>query len=390
MEKIYMDHAATSPTAPEILEAMNPYFNDYFGNPSSIHYAGQRADRAVMEAREQVAGLIGADKEKEIIFTSGGTESDNLAIKGVALALRDEGKHIITSEIEHHAVLHTCEFLEKHYDYEVTYLEVDENGFVDPEDVRDAIRDDTILITIMMANNEIGTIEPISEIGRVARENKVYFHTDAVQAVGQVPVGVNELKVDLLSLSAHKFNGPKGVGALYVRDGVKLIPQMRGGAQERKRRASTENVPGIVGLGKAAEIAGEYLDEKMKKLTSLRDKLFAGIKENIDEVIVNGPEGDKRLPGNVNVCFRYIEGESILLNLDMQGIAASSGSACTSGSLDPSHVLLALGLSHEAAHGSLRLTLGRGNTEEEVDYVLDVLPDIIAKLRDMSPLYKGK
>lgn len=389
MENIYMDHAATTPVAPEVLEVMNPYFNNHYGNPSSIHYAGQEADRAVMKAREQTAGLIGADKEKEIIFTSGGTEADNLAVKGVALALKNKGKHIITSEIEHHAVLYTCEFLEKYYGYDITYLSVDDNGFVDPDEVREAIREDTILITVMMANNEIGTIEPVSEIGAVAREKEVYFHTDAVQAVGQIPVDVNELNVDLLSLSAHKFNGPKGVGALYVRDGIKLVPQMQGGAQERKRRASTENVPGIVGLGKAAEIAANNLERKREKLTFLRDKLMAGIKKNIDEVLVNGPEDDRRLPGNVNVCFRYVEGESILLNLAMQGIAASSGSACTSGSLDPSHVLLALGLSHEVAHGSLRLTLGRGNTEEEVDYVIDVLPDIITKLRNMSPLYTG-
>ncbi len=388
MNKIYFDHAATTPVHPEVLSVMKPYFTELYGNPSSVHSTGQEAARAVNKAREKVAELIGANDEREIIFTSGGTEADNLAIKGVAMALKDRGKHIITSSIEHHAVLHTCEFLEKHYDYEVTYLPVDEEGIVNPDDVKKAIKDDTILITIMMANNEIGTIEPVKEIGALAQKHNVYFHTDAVQAAGHIPVDVDKLNVHLLSLSAHKFNGPKGVGALYVRNGVKLIPQMSGGAQERKRRASTENVSGIIGMGKAAELAGEQLQEDKQHLTQLRDKLIREIEANISEVILNGSRGKQRLPGNVNFCFRYIEGESILLNLDMNGVAASSGSACTSGSLEPSHVLLALGLAPEVAHGSLRLSLGYGNTEEEVNYLLEILPGIIQKLRDMSPLYK--
>jgi cysteine desulfurase len=390
MNKIYLDHAATTPVAPEVFAAMKPYFTDSYGNPSSIYTTAQEADRAISEAREMVAVLIGADDEGEIIFTGGGTEADNLAIKGVAMALQDKGKHIITSGIEHHAVLHTCEFLEKYFGFDITYLDVDQEGFVSPEGVRKAIRDDTILVTIMMANNEIGTIEPIKEIGSIVKDHGIYFHTDAVQAVGQIPVDVNRLQVDLLSLSAHKLNGPKGVGALYVRKGTRLIPQISGGAQERKRRAGTENVPGIVGLGKAAEIARSGLNDKATKLISLRDSLISGIKERINDVILNGPEGENRLPNNVNFCFRYIEGESILLNLDMYGIAASSGSACTSGSLDPSHVLLAIGRPHEIAHGSLRLTLGLNNSQEDVDYLLEVLPGIIQRLRDMSPLYEGK
>ncbi len=389
MERVYLDHAATTPVAPEVFEAMKPYFTEKYGNPSSIYMPAQEAAGAVSEAREKVAALLGADDEREIIFTSGGTEADNLAIKGTAMALKDKGNHIITSKIEHHAVLHACEYLEKYHEFEVTYLDVDEKGFVRPEDVEKAIREDTILVTIMTANNEIGTIEPIEEIGTVVKEHDIYFHTDAVQAVGQIPIDVNKLKVDLLSLSGHKLNGPKGVGALYIRKGTKIAPQMSGGAQERKRRAGTENVPGIVGLGKAVEIAGEKLEEKVEKIRSLRDKLIMGIEDNIDDIILNGPRGENRLPNNVNFCFRYIEGESILLNLDMLGIAASSGSACTSGSLDPSHVLLAIGRSHEIAHGSLRMTLGLNNNEEDVYYVLEVLPGIIKKVRDMSPLYSG-
>jgi cysteine desulfurase len=361
-KKIYMDHAATTPVKPEVVSAMEPYFTEYFGNPSSIHYAGQKAARAINEVRENVAELIGADIDREIIFTSGGTEANNLAIKGIAMALKDKGKHIITSKVEHHAVLETCEFLEDDLGFDVTYLPVDANGMVDPLEIKNAITDGTILISIMMANNEIGTIEPIKRIGEIAQKNNVYFHTDGVQAVGHIPVDVNKLNVDLLSLSAHKFNGPKGVGALYVRKGVKLTPQMSGGAQERNRRASTENVSGIVGLGKAAELAGKRMSEERNRLTELRDKLISGIEDNIDEIVLNGPRGEERLPNNVSFCFRHIEGESILLNLDMNGIAASSGSACTSGSLDPSHVLLSLGLSHEIAHGSLRLSLGINNT----------------------------
>lgn len=391
MTKIYFDHAATTPVAPEVISKIKPYFDEYYGNPSSIYSLAQDSDRAIAEAREKVAAFIGADTEREIIFTAGGTEADNLAIKGVAMALREKGKHIITSAIEHHAVLHTCEFMEKELGYDVTYLPVDEEGFVAPEDVREAIGDDTVLITIMMANNEIGTIQPIAEIGQIARENDVVFHTDAVQAVGNIPVAVNKLNVDLLSLSAHKFNGPKGVGALYVRRGVKITPQQSGGAQEGKRRAGTENVPGIVGLGKAVDLARERLQSGAREeIIELRDKLITEIENRIDACRLNGPRGDRRLPGNVNFCFRYIEGESILLNLDMLGIAASSGSACTSGSLDPSHVLLALGLPHEIAHGSLRISLGHNNTEEEVDYFLDEFPAVVQKLRDMSPLYEKK
>lgn len=388
MERIYLDHAATTPVKEEVFKDMEEFFKDKYGNPSSIYEKGREAAEAITRARGQVKNFISADDKNEIIFTGSGTEADNLAIKGVGMALKERGKHIITSAIEHHAVLHTCEFMEKQLGFEVTYLPVDEDGFVGIKDLQEAIRDDTILITIMMANNEIGTIQPIKEMAAIAGEHDIYFHTDAVQAMGQIPVDVNQLEVDLLSLSAHKFNGPKGAGALYVRKGTRLVPQMNGGAQENRRRASTENVAGIVGLGKAAEIASASLTAKSKRLTKLRDQIIEGITDQIDEVFLNGPCGDKRLPNNVNVCFRYIEGESILLRLDMKGIAASSGSACTSGSLEPSHVLLAIGLSPEVAHGSLRLSLGINNTEEEVDYLLSVLPDIIEQLRSMSPLYE--
>lgn len=387
-DRYYFDHAGTSPLDGEVLQAMKPYFQEKFGNPSSIYQEGQQAERAVSRAREQVQNLINAEDSREIIFTGSGTEADNLAIKGVAMAREDRGRHIITSEIEHHAVLHTCEFLQDQLGFEVTYLSVDENGFIDLDELKNSIRSDTILITIMMANNEIGTIQPVAEIAEIARDNDIYFHTDAVQAAGQIELDVEELGVDLLSLSAHKINGPKGVGALYVRKGTKIVPQMIGGAQERKRRASTENVPGIVGFGRAASLAQERLPEKREKMIELRERIIDGVMDEIDEVILNGPRSENRLPNNVNFCFRYIEGESILLNLDMHGIAASSGSACTSGSLDPSHVLLAIGLSHEVAHGSLRLTLGYNNTREDVDYLLDVLPGVIQKLRDMSPLYE--
>ncbi|HOA41127.1 MAG: cysteine desulfurase NifS [Halanaerobiales bacterium] len=388
MNKIYLDHAATTPIIPEVLAAMEPYLKDYYGNPSSVYSLGQRAAHAVSEAREKVARAIGA-KEEEIIFTSGGSEADNTAIKGVVFALQNKGKHIVTSKIEHPAILSTCEQLEKHFGFEVTYLDVDKEGFVDPEDVRKALRQDTILVSIMLANNEIGTIEPIKEISRIVKERDIYFHTDAVQAMGQIPIDVNELGIDLLSLSSHKINGPKGMGALYVKRGVKLLPLIAGGAQERNRRAGTENVAGIVGFAKAMELASEKLEENVAFLRKLRNKLINGIEKNIDHVILNGPRDEHRLPNNVNFSFRYIEGESILLNLDMLGIAASSGSACSSGSLDPSHVLLAIGHSHETAHGSLRLSLGKGNTEEEIDYVIDILPGIINKIREMSPLYEG-
>ncbi len=388
-DRYYFDHAGTTPVDDKVLNEMIPYFSEKYGNPSSIYEEGQEAERALNRAREEIKKLVNAKKENEIIFTGSGTEADNLAIKGVAMALSDRGRHIITSEIEHHAVLHTCEFLEEHFDFDVTYLTVDEKGFIDPAELRDSIRSDTILITIMMANNEIGTIQPVEKIGEIARENDIYFHTDAVQAAGQLKIDVQDLNVDMLSLSAHKINGPKGVGALYVKEGTNIIPQMTGGAQERDRRASTENVPGIVGFGTAARLTRKRLTEKNKQLTEMRDRIITFVMEEIDDVILNGPRGDDRLPNNTNFCFRYIEGESILLNLDMHGIAASSGSACTSGSLEPSHVLLAIGLSHEIAHGSLRLTLGMGNTHEDLDHLFDVLPGVIQKLRDMSPLYEN-
>ncbi len=387
--RYYFDHAATTPLDPEVFQAMEPFFQDKFGNPSSIYQEGQQAERALTEAREKVQQLINAADSREIIFTGSGTEADNLAVKGAAMARKDRGNHIITSKIEHHAVLHTCEFLEKHLDFEVTYLPVDEQGFIDLKELEEAIRPETILITIMTANNEIGTIQPISRIAEIAGEHNIYFHTDAVQAAGQLELDVQQSGVDLLSISAHKINGPKGVGALYVKKGTRLLPQMQGGAQERKRRASTENVPGIVGFGKAAELALKRLPEKRQKLTKFRDKIIDTVMDEISEVRLNGPRGDQRLPNNVSFCFRYIEGESILLNLDMLGIAASSGSACTSGSLDPSHVMLSLGLSHEVAHGSLRISMGYHTTEEEVDYLLEQLPPVIQKLRDMSPLYEG-
>jgi cysteine desulfurase len=386
MKRIYLDNAATAPTRPEIVEAMMPYFTEVFGNPSSVHLFGRDASKGVTDAREQVARLLGASNPAEIIFTSGGTESDNLAIMGSVLARRDKGNHIITSKIEHHAVLHTCEYLQKYFGFEVTYLDVDEDGLVNPLDVERAITDKTLLITIMFANNEIGTIQPVAEIGRIARSKGVLFHTDAVQAVGSLPIDVETMNIDMLSLSGHKFNGPKGIGALYIRRGIKLVPHMHGGAQERKRRGSTHNVTGIVGLGKAAELAMQEIDEKREKLTTLRDRLMNELERRVPEIVLNGHRTE-RLPNNVNFSFKFIEGESLLLNLDLKGIAASSGSACTSGSLDPSHVLLAIGRSHEVAHGSLRMSLGIFNTDEEIDYVLEVLPEIVEKLRIMSPLW---
>ena len=383
--RVYFDNAATTSVHPEVLEAMLPYFTQNFGNPSSIYEIGQINKNAIDDAREQVAKLIGA-KPVEIFFTSGATEADNWAIKGIAESYKNKGNHIITSTVEHHAVLHTCEYLEKN-GFEVTYLPVDENGLISIDDLKNAIKDTTILITIMFANNEIGTIQPIKEIGEVARENKIIFHTDAVQAIGQVPVDVEDMNIDMLSLTGHKLNGPKGTGALYVKKGIKLKAFIHGGAQERRRRGGTENVPGIVGLGKAAEIAESNMEEKTKKLNKLRDKLIKGIKEEIPYCKLNG-DPVKRLPNNVNYSFEFIEGESLLIMLDMKGISASSGSACTSGSLDPSHVLLGIGLPHEIAHGSLRLTLGIDNTEEDVDYIIEVLPGIVKRLRDMSPLYE--
>lgn len=382
---IYMDHAATTPTKPEVLQEMLPYFTEKYGNPSSIYSIARETKKAVNQARERVAKAIGAEPN-EIYFTAGGSESDNWVLKGIAFANQDRGNHIITTKIEHHAILHACEYLEKH-GFRVTYLPVDSDGLISLDDLRNAITDKTILVSVMFANNEIGTIEPIAEIGKICREKGIYFHTDAVQAVGHVPINVKDMNIDLLSMSGHKFYGPKGVGALYIRKGVKLNSLIHGGAQERNRRAGTENVPGIVGLGKAIELADENLNESMKRLTYLRDKLINGILENIPYTKLNGHK-TKRLPGNVNVCFRFIEGESILLMLDEKGVCASSGSACASGSLDPSHVLLAIGLPHEIAHGSLRLTLGDMTTEKDVDYVIDILPNIIKRLRDMSPLYE--
>ncbi|MGI6114329.1 MAG: cysteine desulfurase NifS [Mahellales bacterium] len=383
-KRIYMDHAATTYVKKEVLEEMLPYFSETFGNPSSIHIFGRDARKAVDLARERIANGLNASVE-EIYFTGGGSESDNWAIKGVALANREKGNHIITTKIEHHAVLHTCEYLEKH-GFEVTYLPVDRYGLVTKEQVLSAITDKTILVTIMFANNEIGTIQPIKEIAEVVKDKGVYFHTDAVQAVGNVPIDVKNLNVDLLSLSGHKIYGPKGVGVLYIKKGVKIDPVLHGGAQENNRRAGTENVPGIVGIGKALELACRDLDKRIDKLTRLRERLIDGIMSTIPHTILNGHR-QRRLPGNINMCFEYIEGESLLLSLDLEGVACSSGSACTSGSLDPSHVLLALGLPHEIAHGSLRLTLGDDNTQEDVDYVLEILPGIVNRLRRMSPLF---
>lgn len=385
MEKyIYMDNAATTPVKKEVLNEMLPYFTEKYGNPSSIYSLGNESKNAVEISREKIAKAINA-KPNEIFFTAGGSEADNWAIKGVAFANRSKGNHIITSKIEHHAVLNTCEYLEKH-GFRVTYLDVDEYGVVNLEKLKEAITDDTILISIMFANNEIGTIEPIKEIGKIAKEKGIYFHTDAVQAVGHVKIDVEDLNIDLLSMASHKFYGPKGVGALYIRKGVKIDPLIAGGAQERNRRAGTENVPGIVGMGKAIELAYEDLDETTNRLIKLRDRLINRVFENIDYVRLNG-HPTNRLPGNINFCFEFIEGESMLLSLDMEGIAASSGSACTSGSLEPSHVLLAIGLPHEIAHGSLRLSIGDFTTEEDIDYIIDNLPKIIERLRSMSPLY---
>ena len=386
MKKIYLDYAATTPVHPDVLKAMLPYFTDAFGNPSSIHTCGQDAKLAVEDARTLLAALVGC-KDEEICFTGGGTEADNFALEGVAFANEKKGSHIITTAIEHHAVLETCRLLEKR-GFNVTYLPVDKYGMVDPADLRKAIKKNTILISVMHANNEVGTVQPLAEIGRIAREAGVYFHTDAVQTVGHVPVDVNELGVDLLSMSAHKLYGPKGIGALYIRKGTRITPFLHGGGQERGRRAGTENVPGIVGLGKAAEIARREMDAEAVRLTGLRDKFIAELQKRIDQINLNG-HPVKRLPNNVNISVSFVEGEAMLLNLDMQGICASTGSACSSGNLKPSHVLLATGCSHTQAHGSLRFTLGKWTTEEELKKVLDVLPPIVKKLRAMSPLTKS-
>lgn len=386
VKHVYLDNSATTPVKEEVLNAMLPYFTEKYGNPSSIYRLGQETRAAIDEAREKVANAIGANS-REIFFTGGGSEADNWAIKGIAYANRNKGNHIITSKIEHHGVLHTCEYLERN-GFEITYLDVDENGTIDIEQLKSSITDRTILITIMFANNEIGTIQPIKEIGKIAKENKVYFHTDAVQAIGNIKIDVNDLNIDLLSMSAHKLYGPKGVGALYIRQGIKIHPHIHGGTQEKNRRAGTENVPAIVGFGRAIELAYETIDAHNENLKKLRDKFIKDIYEKIDYVRLNG-HPESRLPGNVNFSFEFIEGEALLLSLDMVGISASSGSACTSGSLDPSHVLLAIGLPHEIAHGSLRLTLGDFNTEEEVDYVVENLVKIVDRLRQMSPLYEN-
>ncbi|GEQ19653.1 cysteine desulfurase IscS [Clostridium butyricum] len=384
MKNVYMDYSATTYVKPEVLEEMMPYFTEKFGNPSSFYGISRETKRAIDTAREKVAKGLNCLPD-EVYFTGGGSEADNWAIKGIASAHKNKGNHIITTKIEHHAVLHTCQYLEKN-GFEVTYLDVDSEGFINLDDLKNAITDKTILVSIMFANNEIGTIQPVKEIGEICKEKKVFFHTDAVQAVGNVPIDVKEMNIDMLSLAGHKIYGPKGIGVLYIKKGIKIDNLIHGGAQEKNRRAGTENIAGIVGLGKAMELATCNIEEHMEKMTALRDRLIDGLLK-IPYTNLNGPRGEKRLPGNVNVRFRFIEGESILLSLDFKGVCASSGSACTSGSLDPSHVLLAIGLPHELAHGSLRLTLGAGSTEEDVDYVLEVTPPIIERLRNMSPLW---
>ncbi len=386
MERIYLDYAATTPAHPEVVKAMLPYFTEIFGNPSSIYACGQEAKGAVEEARSKVARLIGA-RDEEIVFASGGTEADNFAIKGTAYANESKGNHIIASAIEHHAVLETCKFLQKR-GYSITYLPVDKYGMVDPGTVKKSITAKTILISVMHANNEVGTIEPLAEISKVAREAGVYFHTDAVQTTGHIPVNVNDLGVDLLAISAHKLYGPKGVGALYIRKGTKLVSFQHGGEQERRRRAGTENVAGLVGFGRAAELAEQEMGDEVIRLTGLRDKLIKGLLQ-MEYTHLNG-HPTKRLPNNANISIEFIEGESMCLNLDLQGICTSTGSACSSSSLEPSHVLLAMGFPAEQAHGSLRFTLGKWTTEKEIDRVLEVLPPIVARLRAMSPLWKGK
>jgi cysteine desulfurase len=381
MRQIYLDYAATTPVHPEVVKAMLPYFTEHFGNPSSLHTIGQEAKKAVDEARAEVARALGA-KPEEIIFTSGGSESDNYAIKGVASALKHKGNHIITSKIEHHAVLEPCHFLEKN-GYDITYLPVDTYGMVDPDDLKRAITDKTILVSIMHANNEIGTIQPIAEISKICKSKGVYLHTDAVQSFGSLDTKVNTLGVDLLALSAHKFYGPKGVGVLYIRTGTRINSLIHGGSQEWNKRASTHNVPGIVGLGKATHLAQKEKNERVKHSTSLRDKLIKSIINTIEDVKLNG-HPEKRLPNNCHFIIRYVEGESMLLRLNALGIAVATGSACSSGSLEPSHVLLAIGLSPEDTHGSLRMTLGRLTTEDDIDYVLEHLPKVVDELRKMS------
>ncbi|MDY6933802.1 MAG: cysteine desulfurase NifS [Spirochaetota bacterium] len=384
MRQIYLDYAATTPTAPEVVKAMKPYYTEIFGNPSSLYSYGQEARRSVEESREGIASFIGADIS-EIIFTSGGTESNNFALKGIAYANRGKGNHIITSQIEHHSITETCKHLEKD-GFRITWLPVDSNGLVDPDNVKNSITDSTILISIMHGNNEIGTIQPIKEIASIAREGKIYIHTDTVQTFGHLPINIDEFGVDILSASAHKLYGPKGIGAMYLRKGTKIIPFLHGGDQERKRRASTENLPGIIGFSKAVELASHEMHEEGERLTMLRDKLIEGIIEKIEDTSLNGHPVN-RLPNNINMTISYVEGESMILNLDMEGIACSTGSACTSSSLEASHVLLAIGLPPELAHGSLRFSLGRWTEEKDIDYLLEVMPGIVERLRSMSPLY---
>lgn len=388
MEKrrLYMDYSATTPVKKEVLDEMMPYLTDYFGNASSFHLFGRETKTALDKARKQIASLVNADPN-EIFFTNGGTESDNWALQGAAFARKNKGNHIITSKIEHHAILHTCEYLEKVHGFEVTYLDVDADGIVDLEQLRREIKDTTILVSIMYANNEIGTIQPIKEITEIAHAHGALMHTDAVQAAGNIPVDVKELGVDLMSMSGHKIYGPKGIGSLYMKKGVKIHNLIHGGAQERRKRAGTENIPAIVGYGKAAEMAKENMENHIAELTRLRNKLIEGVLERVPHTRLNGHRTN-RLPGNANFSFEFIEGEGILLLLDQLGIAASSGSACTSGSLDPSHVLMSIGLTHEWAHGSLRLTVGDFTTDEDIDYILENLPGVIERLRSFSPLYQ--
>ncbi len=384
--KVYMDNAATTYTSPEVLEEMLPYFSESFGNPSSIYSFSERNKKALSKARQQVANALNADPD-EIFFTSGGTESDNWALKGIAFSHNGKGNHIITTRIEHHAILHSADFLEKN-GFDVTYIGVDDKGRIDLSELERSIKDKTILVSVMFANNEVGTIQPIREIGSLCRERGVVFHTDAVQAMGHVPIDVREMNIDLLSLSAHKFHGPKGVGALFIRKGLRIENLMHGGGQEKGRRASTENVPGIVGLGKALEISCSKLPEEHLRLSSIRDRLINGIKDAVPHVKLNGADGAERLPNNINFSFIGVEGETLLFDLDGAGISASTGSACSSGSLEPSHVLMSLGMDHAMAHGSLRLSMGESTSEEDVDYVLEVLPEIVRKRREMSPLWE--
>ena len=389
MKTVYLDNNATTSIKPEVVDAMMPYLTDIWGNASSVFYeVGQRAEGELLKLRESVAKNIGAKNANEIYFTASGCEADNWAIKGYAFANKRKGNHIITTKIEHHAILGACEFLEKH-GFSVTYLDVDDKGIVTAEDVEAAITDETILISVMTANNEIGTIEPIADIAKVARKHKIAFHTDAVQAIGHIPINVSELDVDMLSISGHKFHGPKGVGVLYIKNGTRIDNLIHGGGQERGKRAATENLAGIAGLAKALDIAVSNIDKNMAHMKSMRDRLINGLRDRIDYIKLNGPEDDRRLCNNVNFSYEFVEGEAILMRLNMKGICASSGSACASGSLDPSHVLLAIGVPHEIAHGSIRFSVGEDTTEEEIDYVLETMPKIISGLRAMSPMYEA-